>query len=375
MSNGTNEQVQSLIKLGDNEEFASIIVAGDVSHPIDFDNALLLAAKQGDARIVQTLLDAGANVNARNSNAETALHLAAERGHCDVVRLLVARGADLALVDNGNQTALGVSSRKFREDVTIALIEGGAPLREREHVTLIASTSVACFHALHKRHVNFSELHDLDGGSPCVVAADRSNDPALLELLVRVGGLDVNEPDVDGFTCLHMCASSEHYRVLRWLINAGADVDAVTALGQTPLLIACICRLTECALMLIAAGADVNVDSSGRTACHHAIRGNAVGITHALVAAGANVEGYSGSSVWAPDDAQIECSRRRIAKVQLDFVRERALQVCLGLQSRGLDALQMCEVLLHACGPVAPLIPFHRWWTIATTVKHFGSVS
>jgi hypothetical protein len=52
-------------------------------------------------------------------------------------------------------------------------------------------------------------------------------------------------------------------------------------------------------------------------------------------------------------------------------VRQRALQVCVGLQSLGLDALQMCEIAQHSCGHVAHLIAFHQWWTIATTVKHF----
>jgi hypothetical protein len=77
------------------------------------------------------------------------------------------------------------------------------------------------------------------------------------------------------------------------------------------------------------------------------------------------------------DDAHaeaVESARREIAKVRLDFVRHRAWQVCIGLQSRGLDALQMCEILVHACGPVAPLIPFHQWWKIATTVKHFKAL-
>jgi hypothetical protein len=40
-------------------------------------------------------------------------------------------------------------------------------------------------------------------------------------------------------------------------------------------------------------------------------------------------------------------AHREIVKVRLDFVRHRAWQVCIGLQSRELDALQMCEILLH----------------------------
>ena len=67
----------------------------------------------------------------------------------------------------------------------------------------------------------------------------------------------------------------------------------------------------------------------------------------------------------------LERARRGIAKVRLDLVRHRASQVCIGLQSSRLGALEICEILLHACGPVAPSIAFHQWWSIATTVKHF----
>jgi hypothetical protein len=76
---------------------------------------------------------------------------------------------------------------------------------------------------------------------------------------------------------------------------------------------------------------------------------------------------FGGSSTPAP----VEVARRDIAKTRIDFVRDRALQVCIGLQSLRLDALQLCEILQFACGAIAPLIPFHIWWKIATTVKHF----
>jgi hypothetical protein len=60
-----------------------------------------------------------------------------------------------------------------------------------------------------------------------------------------------------------------------------------------------------------------------------------------------------------------------LPKARIDFVRDRALRVCIGLQSLELDALQLCEILLFASGRVAQLILFHIWWKIATTVKHF----
>jgi hypothetical protein len=67
----------------------------------------------------------------------------------------------------------------------------------------------------------------------------------------------------------------------------------------------------------------------------------------------------------------VETMRGKIAMMRLDFVRNRAIEVCIGIQPLQLDALQMCEILVHACGPLAPVISFHHWWAIATTVKHF----
>jgi hypothetical protein len=49
---------------------------------------------------------------------------------------------------------------------------------------------------------------------------------------------------------------------------------------------------------------------------------------------------------------EIEVARRDIVKARIDFVRYRALEICIGLQLLELDALQMCEILQFACGPL-----------------------
>jgi hypothetical protein len=42
--------------------------------------------------------------------------------------------------------------------------------------------------------------------------------------------------------------------------------------------------------------------------------------------------------------AGVEAARHRIAKMRLDLIRQRALNVCIRLESLELDALQMCEI-------------------------------
>ena len=51
----------------------------------DYDNALINSAKNGNIKIVKSILDSGANIHARD---DYALRLASKNGHLDVVKYL-----------------------------------------------------------------------------------------------------------------------------------------------------------------------------------------------------------------------------------------------------------------------------------------------
>ena len=57
------------------------------------------AVRKGDLALVTSLLDQGADVNAKFRYGATALFKAAERGHVEIVKLLLARGADVTVKD------------------------------------------------------------------------------------------------------------------------------------------------------------------------------------------------------------------------------------------------------------------------------------
>lgn len=62
-----------------------------------------------------------------------------------------------------------------------------------------------------------------------------SNNRSLLALLLHAGA-DVNKPDRSGNTALHLAACRSHsLRMVRMLINAGADPKIANVAGQTPL--------------------------------------------------------------------------------------------------------------------------------------------
>lgn len=67
---------------------------------------MLRAAARGDAKAVQSLLEQGANIQARTGAKETALLLAARRGSEETVQLLLEKGADPNARDKHEVTAL-----------------------------------------------------------------------------------------------------------------------------------------------------------------------------------------------------------------------------------------------------------------------------
>lgn len=69
---------------------------------------LMVAALYGQARAANLLIEAGANINARNNNGGTALHLAALFCRTRSVRLLLDKGADVTVKDIKGDTALDI---------------------------------------------------------------------------------------------------------------------------------------------------------------------------------------------------------------------------------------------------------------------------
>jgi ankyrin repeat protein len=98
-------------------------------------------------------------------------------------------------------------------------------------------------------------------------AAGEANIVGVQEELRR--GAKVNAADAEGYTALHYGARCGDPRVVRALLDAGANVNTQTKHGVTPLMISInmMCVKPEITLMLIRAGANVNAaDSDGNTA-------------------------------------------------------------------------------------------------------------
>lgn len=107
------------------------------------------AVRRGDAAAVTTLLDKGADVNAKFRYGATALFKAAERGHAEIVKLLLARGADATVRDTfyGAKAMTWALGDKPNVEIVRALLEKDPGSVEEVLLTGVREGNVALVEA------------------------------------------------------------------------------------------------------------------------------------------------------------------------------------------------------------------------------------
>ena len=161
--------------------------------------ALLLAADQEDrGSVVRTLLDRGADVNARcdcpgyASGGWTALMIASREGRGEIVSMLVAKHADVNLKNNQGRSALALAAAHDRADVVRTLLDTGA-------------------------NVN---AQDAEGRTPLMGAASEGNVEVVRLLLER--GARPGDKDVQGKTAMQFADNEARGEIVRLLSQAGS---------------------------------------------------------------------------------------------------------------------------------------------------------
>lgn len=105
--------------------FLVLFALAPLAHAKD-DNDLIKAAGRGDVQRVKALIDASADVNAKDKKGRTALMEAAFSGHADIVTLLLDKGADIQASDRFGDTALTLAADSHKTEVVKLLLNKGA---------------------------------------------------------------------------------------------------------------------------------------------------------------------------------------------------------------------------------------------------------
>ena len=95
--------------------------------------ALVYSAKKGHIDCLRVLLDAGADVNAKNEDGNTSLIYSAKKGHTDCLSALLDAGADVNAKDKNGVTSLMYSARNGHSDCLRALLDAEADVNAKDN--------------------------------------------------------------------------------------------------------------------------------------------------------------------------------------------------------------------------------------------------
>ena len=317
----------------DPEQIAEDAVTAPVkTSPTFADMALLTSCLRGDAAKLKYQLGSGkADMNMMTPTG-TLLYIAAKMNYQEVVKVLLLRpGIKVNLGHPSGATPLSAAAQYGHLEVAGMLLQhpetnpsigiskaGSPPLAVAAHcgyeklVKLLLSSG--------KTNVN---LRDNKGGTALYYAA-QNNWPKIVDLLIRKGadvnlslknrttplcvaafagyfkvaellsqapGVQVDKPGMDNVTPLLMACCQEHKRIVKLLLNNGADPDMAVQYGITALHIACRTGNTKIVELLLNNKADPNiVDAMGQAAIHHVCVAGHAKILKMLLDAGADVD-------------------------------------------------------------------------------------
>lgn len=274
-------------------------------------SALSYAARVGRMENVQKLLAAGAGVGGENSDGWTVLDIASKTGHPEIAQVLRKAGATGRIkaalvkehsgldVNRGGEMfsgwqPLAIAASRNDAKLVAELLASGAraeePTPQGDTPLLVAAKYHAPTVIADLLHAGANPAHPDDAGQTVLCYATAHADVEVLDALLQKG-VSPNTRAHDEDPPIVIAARSDNETLVRRLIDAGADVNAVSPRGSSAAMRASAGSDPEVLRTLIGAKANLALrDKTGRDALWFASNsGNEAGIDQ-LLAAGAPIE-------------------------------------------------------------------------------------
>ncbi|KAI1824958.1 ankyrin repeat-containing domain protein [Xylaria intraflava] len=266
------------------QEFLAISSVNESINDLDVlgYSPLHYAAQYGQKDAVSLLLRSGAQANIVTNDGlnSTALHLASKIGRLEVARILVDHGADHRVCDSEGYNPLQLACAGGFLDLVIFLLplydveETGGDILERTDATEKADIT----EAPDRTEKTDAQVGDMSiekdhlGETPVLIAAVEGHSAIVDELLNAfklkhgqlIPGNENLEKMVWGHTFpLHKAVSKSQEGLGRILIHHGYDVNSVNSNKDAPIHIAARNKAGDMIKFLVQAGADLSAKGSG----------------------------------------------------------------------------------------------------------------
>jgi ankyrin repeat protein len=240
------------------------------------------AAANGNLALAELLLANKADPNAVNDSGETPLQLAVRNqtsGVSAVAALLLSHGAKVNATNSIAKDRLGWTALHYA-------VHAG----NKETAALLLQNKADSNAKIESGYPGLTS----DPGTTALLMATKRQDPDLVELLLN-SKANPNLASDDGTLPIHVSLwliepSPTKKRMVAALLEHGANANARTKDGKTPLMWVADQGDAETAALLLNHQADINaVDDKGDTALHHAVIHGFKAIVELLLAKGADV--------------------------------------------------------------------------------------
>ena len=306
------------------------------------------AAAQGNEGAVNRLLEAKADVNAKDADGRNPLMIALNECHQSLLLPLLHNGTEIDAQDNDGVSALHYAVDNGNLEATKALIER----RPRLHMT-------------GEKYSNQTPLH---------LAAEHDHDEIFKEL--HNYGADVESTCMAGFRPMHLAAFHNSLKVARLLIGLDAERNPHAEEDKTVLHVAAEYSGVEFVELILAVNPDVNAKEkeTQSTALHAAARAGSTGVCKLLLDKGADVDLPSATGQTALHFAVIN-GYVETAKLLLDYGSDPMMKAVFGSPVLHYAAnegnKEFVQPLIDAqADPEAPNIHDHRALHFAARMGH-----
>ena len=215
------------------------IGAVDINSPDKYGIPMLIkAAESGRLRVVQYLVDHGADIHIRTKFENTALMGASLFGHLGIVKYLVSRGANVNDQNAGGETALMRAAGQRHLGVVKYLLQHGADVNVQDRFGGTALMKGAYYGSL--RIVKYLTEHGAD-----ISIRDNNRNTVLMRTVLEEQlsivkhlinqGANVNDQNKDGETALIKAIREEQFLVAKCLMENNADFNITDNDGKSAL--------------------------------------------------------------------------------------------------------------------------------------------
>jgi len=228
-----------LLRLLLTEDRKGINLAGELG------TALGVAAASGELEVAATLLEFGADIDAKDKKGTSPLMVAITAKQPRMVDYLLKKGADALARRDDNESVLHIAAQAGIREILESLFaygaarslqvqttkEGQTPL----HAAVLAGKPAAVEALLD--HGAFTHITNTEKMTPLDIAAFKG-DAVMARQLVEYGHADVAKTAEGHDSALHRALFEKNLDAARELVRLGADPHAPDAQGRTPLHIA-----------------------------------------------------------------------------------------------------------------------------------------